>query len=603
MAAPEVDLGVYKDALLVLGTAGVVVPLVHRFRISPILGFLLAGAVLGPNGLGALGIYWPEIHWFTVTEREGVSRIAEFGVVFLLFVIGLELSLPRLLTMRRLVFGLGGAQVVVSTLLISVFTGFLGKEPAAALIIGAALALSSTAIVIEVLAAQQRLSSSVGRTTFAILLFQDLAVVPLLLLVNILGSQQDGSLVVGVLRALGQGALAIIAIVIVGRLLLQPLFRIVAATGLQELFIAAVLFVAVATSLAGAAAGLSMALGAFVAGLLLAETEYRRAIEATMAPFKGLLLGVFFFSVGMSLDIAALLQNPVWLLAAAAGHIVLNALVIIALCRLFRLSWPTTIETALLLGPTGEFAFVILGLAMTKGLVKPEPGEFALAVAALTMILIPGCAYLGRALVRRFVPPQVTNPEISQQPPENSGVRALVVGYGRVGQLVSSMLERHHVPHLAIDRDPVIVGKWRREGRPVYFGDARQQPFLKLCGIDRAAAVIVTTHTQSDIVAIVRAVRALRSDIVIVSRARDAQHARALYDAGVTDAVPETIEASLQLSEAALVGLGVPAGPVIASIHDKRDEFRQELQDAATKAGRAATHAIRPRKSLRSRDA
>lgn len=301
MAAP-IDLGVYKDALLVLGTAGVVVPVMHRFRISPVLGFLIAGAILSPKGLGALAPIVPGIQWITVTNPERVGVLAELGVVFLLFLIGLELSFERLLTMRRLVFGLGALQVIISTVLIALCAIAGGQAPVAALVIGAALSLSSTAVVIEMMAQQKRLSSTAGRTSFAILLFQDLAVVPILFLVGALDPTANGSIIGGIGMALAQAAAALALIIVVGRYLLRPLFQMVAQTQNHDLFIATTLFVAVGTSFATAAAGLSMALGAFVAGLMLAETEYRRAVAAAIEPVKSLLLGVFFFSVGLSLD-------------------------------------------------------------------------------------------------------------------------------------------------------------------------------------------------------------------------------------------------------------------------------------------------------------
>jgi monovalent cation:H+ antiporter-2, CPA2 family len=588
------EIGAYKDALIVLGTAGLLVPLVARFKISPVLGFLLAGAVLGPKGLGALKEYSPALRWITVSDQEDVAQIAEFGVVFLLFLIALELSLPRLITMRRLIFGLGSLQVGLSALIIGVFAGLRGLATAPALIIAIALALSSTAIVIEVLARRHRLSSGTGRTSFAVLLFQDLAVVPFIFLVSILGVEKDGSIALGLFRALGQSVIAIAAIVLIGRRVLRPFFRLVASSRSHELFVAATLFVVVTAGLVSASTGMSMALGAFIAGLLLAETEYRRAIEATIEPFKGLLLGIFFFSVGMSIDVRSLLNNPFLLVAAAFGLIATKALVVTVLARAFQLSWPTAIETGLLLGPGGEFAFVIIGLGMTYGIVGADTAAFTLAVVSLTMLVIPACASLGRSLANRIRNIHSFDPEFNIIPPEDHKIRALIIGYGRVGELVSVMLERHGVPYLATDRDPALVAKWRRRSRPVYYGDARQELFLQRCGIQQASAVIITIRAQAEIDEIVRVVRTLRQDVVIVSRARDARHASHLYELGVSDAVPETIEASLQLSEAALIGLGAAVGPVIASIHEKRDEFRRLLQGAASKAGQTS-RALRSR--------
>ena len=590
------DLATYKDALLVLGTAGVIVPLLHRYGVSTVLAFLLTGAFLSPGGLGALTGYIPALSWLTITDPERLSKFAEWGVVFLLFLVGLELSFERLSTMRRLVFGLGASQVIVSAALIGAVAYALGQRPATAIVIGTALCLSSTAVVIELLAAQKRLSTSVGRTSFSILLFQDLAVVPILLLLSTLEPGSKVPLAVGIATAVVQAVAALLIIVAVGRFLLQPLFRLVAQTGNNDLFIAATLFVAVGTSFVTAAAGLSMALGAFVAGLLLAETEYRRAVQTTIEPIKSLLLGVFFFSIGSSLDLKSLISDPFVILALSGGLIALQAVVIYVLARLFGISRPTAIETAALLAPCGEFAFVILTVALGYGLITRDLTTILLTSVALTMALIPALARLGRWLATRNTPVAV-DPALAVMPASDTNVKALVVGYGRVGQLIGDMLAEHGVSYIAVDREPRLVANARRDGKPVYFGDVRQLDFLKNCGLDTAKAAIITIRTQSEIDAIVQALRTSYPKLIIVVRAKDANHARHLYEIGVTDAVPETIEASLQLSEAALVGLGVPTGLVIASIHEKRDVFRAGLQGAARRAG-TETRAFPNRKRL-----
>ncbi len=581
MTAEGTDFTIYREAMIVLATAAVLVPLGQRFRLSPILGFLIAGAVLGPHGLGALQGVLPPLQWITVSEERGLGAMAELGVVFLLFIIGLELSLTRLITMRRLVFGLGTLQVSISAVIIGLIAGLFGAGAGAATLIGLSLALSSTAVVIEVLSRGGRLSSSTGRTSFAILLLQDLAVVPLLFLVNILGPESEGNLLSGLAQAFGQAVLVIGLIALVGKALLRPLFRSVAAAGSTELFVAAALFVAVGSGLVTAAAGLSMALGAFVAGLLLSETEYHRAIEATIDPFKGLLLGVFFFSVGMSLDIAYLWNNPLPIMLGLLGLIAIKSGVLVALLRWFRVSWPATIETSALLGPGGEFAFIVIGLAMAKKIVEPGMGELVLALTSFSMALVPALDYVARRWSRSLTTKrEAADPALSVPPPKEH-VDAIVIGCGRVGALVSEMLKRHGVKHIIVERDPAVVSRCREEGYPVYFGDAKNPQFLKRCGLDEARGVVITINKPSAVSEIVTALRELRDDIIIVARARDAEHARQLYKQKVSDAVPETIEASLQLSEATLVGLGVPTGPVIASIHEKRDEFREQLQGAA----------------------
>lgn len=587
--AASINIPVYSDALVVLATAGIVVPMVRRWGLSPVLGYLGAGALLGPLGLGMLAGSFPPLFWVTVSDAKNVSGIAELGIVFLLFLIGIELSFARLMTMRRLVFGLGTAQIVASTILIAAIARQAGLPPAAAVVIGASLALSSTAIVVEVLAMQGRVMTTAGRTSFAVLLAQDLAVVPLLFLIPVLGAGMDGSIWHGLALALGQAVAALAAILLFGRFLLRPLFRLVAGGQSNELFIAATLFVIVVTGVIAAIAGMSMALGAFVAGLMLAETEYRKAIEALMQPFKGLLLGIFFFTIGMSIDIREVLREPLWLLGAVIALVGLKALVLFALCRLFRVPTYASLTSALMLGPAGEFAFVGIGAALAAGVVAPGAASFALAVTALSMALIPVLDSLARRVERRLRPAKVLDPAALVLPEARSG-HAIVVGHGRVGKVVCAMLRQHGVAYIATDLDAGAVAADRRAGHDVYYGNAADPGFLAHCGLKDASAVIITVHTQVSIDAVVRLVRAERPEVPIVSRARDAVHARHLYAIGVTDVVPETIEASLQLSEAALVSLRVPMGKVIASIHEKRDEFRAELIKAS---GREATHAVK----------
>jgi CPA2 family monovalent cation:H+ antiporter-2 len=586
------ELFVFKDVLILLGTAAVVAPVVHRLKISPVLGFLLVGAVLGPHGLGRLAEHSRAVDWFTVTGERQIAFIADLGIVFLLFFIGLELSMRRLLTMRRLVFGLGGLQIFLAALAIGLGALWLGQPGAAALIIGFCLALSSTAIVMELLSGQRRMMSTTGRTSFAVLLAQDLAVVPLLFLIGALGGHQQGSsLVEGAFLAAVEAALAIGAIAVVGRLVLKPLFRLAAGTDNPEFFMAATLLMSVGSGVVTAYAGLSMALGAFIAGLLLAETEYRRAVEAMIDPFRGLLLGVFFFSVGMHIDLAFIWHQPLLVAAAFVGMIVAKTVLLAPLCRLFGVPWAASVETSLLLAPGGEFAFIGIGLAAQVGLVAADVAAGVLAVVSLTMATLPFIALFARRAGHAFAKEVSADPVFTVLPPSDHAKRVIVVGHGRVGQLVCDLLEKHDIAYIAADRDTALVGRWRQLGRPLYYGDASKPLFLQRCGVDEALGVIVTLDTAA-VDDVVRAVRARRPDVMIVARAHDAQHARHLYTLGVTDTVPETIEASLQLAESALVGLGVPMGLVIASIHERRETVRRELQAAAGSAA-ALTEQIR----------
>lgn len=595
--AGTVDPSIYKDAVVVLATAGVVVPLAKSLKVNSIIAFVACGALLGPYGLGGLASSVPLLSSLTVSNAEALAGPAELGVAFLLFVIGLELSFERLMTMRRLVFGLGLGQVGLSAAAIGVVAYVFGQPTTAALIIGFGLALSSTAMVVELLAAKRRMTTSAGRTSFAILLCQDLAVIPLLFLINVLDAQDgSGSLLAGLAQAFIQAFVAIATIIVIGRLALRPLFRLVASTESTESFMAATLLTALGTGLIAAAAGLSMGLGAFIAGLLLAETEFRRAIEVTIDPFKSLLIGVFFLTVGMSVNPAEIAANPLAILAVAAGLLLAKVAIIFLLARQFRLSTATALETAILVAPGGEFAFVLLNAATGAELIDHKATGIVLAAVSLTMVALPLLARIARNLAQKLAPAVILPDEAAVLPPSDHAPRAIVVGGGRVGRLVASMLDEHGKSHIVVDSDATLITAQRRAGRPAFYGDATKPEFLRLCGLEEATALIVTIDNTRAVDAIVQAARTLRPDIVIVARARDAPHARHLYEIGVNDAVPETIEASLQLSEAALVGLGVPMGLVIASVHERRDGFRAQLKPAGAAAAPALPRHVRSRR-------
>ena len=587
---PSVPAAGYKDLVLFLATAGIVVPLFKRLKLSPVLGFLGAGVLLGPFGLGQLADDAPWLAEITVSKPEEVSQIAEFGVVFLLFMIGLELSWERLRLMRRMVFGLGPLQVVVCAGAIAA-CGVLAHQPLfAAIAAGAGLALSSTAIVMPVLSETKRLHSEAGRATFAVLLFQDLAVAPIMVTLGVLGT--GGHISPGRLLSFAPAALGLIVLVAIGRLLLRPMMRSVARARSEELFMAGCLLVVIGAGLAAAAAGLSMALGAFIAGLLLAETEYRHEVEVTIEPFKGLLLGLFFVSVGIRLDLARLAAHPFLILGVTFGMIAIKSLVTFLSARLMGLRARPAAETALALAAGGEFAFVVVGAGTASGLIGHRLGGSLEVAATLSMLMIPVLAFVGARIGRGAAGPR---PETAPLPEIEAAPRVLVIGYGRVGRLVGEMLGRHEVDWVAVDRSPGEAEAGRRAGHAVFFGDAARPEFLRRLGLAQARALVVTMDAPEAAEAVVRAARELRPDLVVVARARDARHAQRLYELGATDVVPETVEASLQLSEAVLVDIGTPMGLVIASIHERRDEFRKALNrpEALGARGRRARDALR----------
>jgi len=574
------DLSVYKEALLFLATAGVVAPLFFRLRVSPVLGYLLAGVALGPYGLGSVAQRAPWLKWLAISNVETIDKIAAFGVVVLLFTMGLELSFERLRRMRRLVFGLGAGQVVVTTLALMTIAWALGLKPAAAFVVGAALTMSSTAIVIPSLIESHRLAAPVGRATVSVLLFQDIAVAPLLVVTGALAGGDEHGLVWALIDRLAPAALALAALIVFGRLALRPFFHFVAETKSPEFFMAACLLVVLGDGLAAAATHLSMALGAFVAGLLLAETEYRREIEVTIEPFRGLLLGLYFVSVGAEINPAVIFHDPGLILGLAAVLVAVKGIILflLAVAGGFRSSLRTGAEMGLILGPGGEFGFVMIGAALAGGLIGRDAATTLVSAIAISMLAIPALARIGALIGSAPRAGAEAPPE--EAPPESEERRVIIVGYGRVGALIGDMLDVHKLPFVAIDSDVRLVAKARAAGKPVYYGDGSRPDYLRRCGLETARAVVVTMDSPSANEAVVETTRRLRRDVTLVARARDADHARALYGLGVTDAVPETIEASLQLSEAVLVDVGVPMGFVIASIHEKRDEYRKMLAAA-----------------------
>lgn len=583
MAAP-VDPALFKDALIVLGAAAVVLPVFHSLKLSPVLGFILTGMVVGPFGLGALTAELPWLAYVTIKDKDEIALVAEFGVVLLLFMIGLELSLERLKVMRRLVFGLGTAQVAVSAAAIGMIAYALGANTPTAVVIGLALAMSSTAVVTQVLAQRKEMGTPAGRAAFAVLLFQDIAVVPILFAVSVLGAKTEGPLLVQFAVAVIQAAAAVAAVIVVGRLALRPLFRRVAQTGSPELFMAACLLVIIGTSLIMAAAGLSAAMGALIAGLLLAETEYRRQIEVLIEPFKGLLVGVFLMSIGMNVDLARIVLDPAAVALASLGLIALKTLIVTGLAATLGLSVATGIRSGLVLAPGSEFSFVIVALAASLGLVDAATAAFALIVVTLTMAAIPLLHTLGGVAEKRLAPAAALDPTVTAPLPDDETPRVIIAGFGRVGRVVASLLERHGLLYIAVDSDARAVTAGRDEAKPVYFGNIRHVDFLRRCGIKTATALVVTMDNPKAASEVVQIARAERADVKVIVRARDAAHASELYRLGATDVVPETVESSLQLAEAVLVDVGIAMGPAIASIHEKRAEIRSQIQSAAPEA-------------------
>ena len=554
-----------SDALVILGAAGIVIPLFARFRITPVIGFILIGLLVGPFGLGAMVPQAPWLTWFTITDPQGLEPFAEFGIVLLLFTIGLELSFQRLWTLRRLVFGLGALELVAIALLLAGLLAILGQHWSGALGLGLALALSSTALVLPIAGTQ----TPVGRAALAMLLFEDIALVPIIFLLGALGGGGLGGLV----TTIWQGLLVVGAMMLVGRFALPRLFAQAARTKSPELFLSASLLVVIGASLATAFVGLSPIVGALTAGLLIAETEYHSEVEAIIEPFKGLALGVFLITVGMGIDLRAVWASFGSIAVAVVAVLALKALVTGALLRLTGARRGTATETGILMASPSETTLIVLSTATSALLIQPTTAQFWEIVTAIGLTITPLLARGGQLLARQ-VEPTPALPEAEPGKP-----RVLIVGCGRVGRLVAEMLTVHGQPYVALDADADAIEKCRREGYHAVFGNAARMAMLEKLGAAQAPAVILTMDEPVLVARLTRKLHTAYPNVPIIARARDSLNAGELYKAGASTAVPETLEASLQLSEAALVELGVAMGPVIASIHEKRDEFRERIRE------------------------
>ena len=565
-----------NNALIILGAAGIVIPAFARLRITPIIGFLLVGVLVGPMGLGAFANQYPWLRWVTISDTEEIARIGEFGIILLLFGIGLELSFRRLWRMRKQVFGLGAAELFGGALLIGGALFAVGYSATEAIGLGLALSLSSTALVLPIAGT----TSSVGRSAFAMLLFEDLAIVPIIFILGVLGPQAaSGGGWDALFSVAWQGLAVIVAMLVAGRFLLPPLFGQAARTKSPELFIAATLLVVILSSLATAAVGLSPIVGALIAGLLIAETDYRGEVETVVEPFKGLALGVFLISIGMQIDIGFIVSNWDKLAAAVVMAVAFNALVVSSLLKLAGARPGVATETGFLMASPSETTLIVLGAASAAQIIDPETAKFWQVTTVIGLLITPILARIGHDIARR-IQVRSSGLALEDEISDNAEPRTVIIGFGRVGQLVAEMLQTHKQPYIAVEHNVDAVVAARRDGYNVIFGDVGKPRTLHRLQLENAKALVLTMNDPVLAAKTVKRIRPEYLDLTIVARARDADHAAELYLAGASDAVPETLESSLQLSEAVLVDLGVAMGPVIASIHEKRDEFRRAIKEA-----------------------
>ncbi len=557
-----------SDALVILGAAGIVIPAFARLRVSPVIGFILVGIAVGPHGLGTLVADYPWLFYITITDEAAIAPFAEFGIILLLFSIGLELSFRRLWALRAKVFGIGAGELFGGGIAIAAALMLFGEGFASALGLGFALTLSSTALVLPISGTTGR----VGQNAFSMLLFEDLAIVPIIFILAALAPSPSGDAVGDLVTVLWQSLAMVAALALVGWFALPRLFAQAARAKNPELFLAASLLVVIVASLATASVGLSPIVGALLAGLMIAETEYHNEVEAIIAPFKGLALGVFLITVGMSVDLASIAANWPVVLSAVIGVLAIKSVVTFLLLRVGRIRAGTAAEVAILMASPSETTLIVLGAAVTAGVVSAADAAFWQVITAIGLTITPLLAKVGHSIARRI---DLASSE--ELPIDGSKPTVLIVGFGRVGQVIADMLDRHDRAYVAIEADIDSVARARTQGYNVRFGDAGRPRFLDRFDHMTLSAIVLTMDDPVQQLQLTRHLRDIYPDLPIVTRARDANDAAALYRAGANDSVPDALEGSLQMAEALLVDIGVAVGPVIASIHEHRAEVRQAI--------------------------
>ena len=580
------------ELVLLLLTAAVMVVVLFRYlNLPPILGYLLVGAVIGPHALDLL------------PAQSNASHLAEFGVVFLMFSIGLEFSLPKLYSMKRIVFGLGHAQVLLTAVLIMVGSMlFFDLSWQGAVAIGAVMAMSSTAVLSKLLVERMQLDSPHGREVMGVLLFQDLAVVPSLILIPALGGSAEqlwSALAVAALKAM----LVLSVILYFGQRLMRNWFHVVARRKSNELFMLNILLVTLGLAWVTELAGLSLALGAFVAGMLISETEYRYQVEEDIKPFRDVLMGLFFVTIGMLLDLGVVAQQGLWVLLALVLLLAIKFVVAAGMSRAFGASPGTSLRTGLWLCAGGEFGFVLLAQTGHAGLVPEINLQIVLAALVLSLVLAPLLSQYADKIVLRLVPSEwlMRSMQLTQIASQSMSVdsHAIICGYGRNGQYLARFLDQEEIKYIALDLDPERVKEAAAAGDTVVFGDAARRETLVAAGISRAAVVVVTYADTASALRVIAMVRSLRPEVPVVVRTVDERDYDTLSKAGAAEVVPESFESSIMLASHALVLIGVPVGRVLNRIREIRGKRYQLLRgiyrgaDHLTEEGIADLHKAR----------
>jgi CPA2 family monovalent cation:H+ antiporter-2 len=558
--------------LTLLGVAVVTITLFRRFHLPAILGYLMVGILVGPYGLGL------------VPSTEDTRFLAEFGVVFLLFAIGLEFSLPQMVAMKGAVFGLGGGQVLITALLATSLAWLLGLELKAAMIVGCILALSSTAIVSKLLTEQVELNTEHGRLGISILLFQDLAVIPLLVVIPLLAGSTEQGMFSLLLWALLKAALVFAAIMAVGHWLLRPLFHEIASAHSAELFTLTVLLVTLAAAWLTHEAGLSLALGAFLAGMMLGETQYRHQIEADIRPFQDVLLGLFFITVGMRVELVSLLPILPWVLLLATALLLVKFAIILALVRVIGHPSATAFRTGLLLAQGGEFGFVLLDLSLESALLPGLAGQILFAAIIISMAVSPFLIRYNGSLANRFCALRSFGDRLQTQQDlaEEAGQldqHVIICGYGRIGQNLGRLLQQEGFSFVALELDPGVVREAREAGEPVHYGDSARREILEAAGLAKAAVLVVSYEDPQTALKILQLIKEARPEMPVLVRTRDDSHLDELEAAGATQVLPEAVEASLMIAGQLLLLLNLPASRIFKIMRDVREGHYKLLRD------------------------
>lgn len=553
------------QATIFLGAALLFVPLGKRFGIATVLGYLITGLILGPSALDVAG------------DAESLLHFSEFGVVMLLFIIGLELQPSRLWALRRSIFVLGGLQVgLTGTLLMVILYHFFSLRLDTAFIVGFGLALSSTAFVLQILTEKQQLSSTHGREAFTILLFQDIAVIPLLAVIPFLSGVREQSYdliyFAKVFAVFG-------GLILASRYVIRPFFKFVASSGASELLTAVALFIVMGVSILMGQIGLSMALGAFLTGVLLADSEYRHELEASIEPFKGLLLGLFFMSVGMLTDIKLIMAHPVFIISCAVALMFIKFAVITTIAKVLGNRWPTSIRLGVTLAQGGEFAFVLFNVAATQNVLAPEMENTLNLVVTISMALTPLAFLLldkiGEPLFAKSKPSREHDTIPDHEHP------VIIAGFGRVGQIIGRVLRMHNIEFTAIERSANRVDFVRKFGNQVYYGDPKNPEILRAAGISKARIFIIAVDDLERSITTAEYLRKNYPDLVVLARARDRQHYYRLREVGVRHIWRETYLSSLDMSRESLQLLGISpekARDTIQTFRDYDDDLIERQQ-------------------------